>query len=77
MPPAAPIGSFVSALAVDLAALAVKHPDVVRSLYSIVRAAVKAQNPWRAIIRRTLAEAGKKAAEELADEIGGLKKSWE
>lgn len=70
----APIGSFVSALAADLAVLAAKHPDVVRSLYAIVRAAVRAENPWRAIIRRTLAEAGKKAAVEMADELGKLQR---
>ena len=68
-----PIGSFVSALAADLAALAVKHPDVVRSLYAIVRAAVTAKNPWRAIIRRTLAEAGKRAGAQLAAEPGNLR----
>lgn len=75
--PGAPIGSFISALAADLAVLAAKNPDIVRSLYAIVRAAVTAKNPWRAIIRRTLAEAGKRAGEELADELAKLKKPWE
>lgn len=77
MPPAVPIANVITALAADLALLAAKHPEIVRSIYAIVRSAVKAENPWRAVIRRTLAEAGKKAAEELADELGGMKKPWE
>lgn len=73
MPPGLPIGNVITALAADLAVLAAKHPEIVRSIYAIVRAAVTAKNPWRAIIRRTLAEAGKKAAVEMADELGKLR----
>lgn len=77
MPPSLPLGNMLPLIAADIATLAARHPEVVRALYAIIRSAVKAENPWRAIIRRTLAEAGKRAGEELADELAKLKKTWE
>mgnify|MGYP003553296995 CR=1 FL=1 len=66
-----------AAIVADLAKLAAKHPDIASMIVDVIGIALRGKNPWRAVVRKMIRVAAEKASDELADELGKLKKSWE